>query len=400
MKVAFLSREYPPDTAWGGIGTGYHSLARALARRGHQVHVICQAAGQPGDLIDDGVFVHRVGTNPKRYSVLARLNYSLHAWLKLRELIRKQGIDIVEATYWGAEGLLYSLRTRAPLVVGIQSAARDIIGTRTYSGMAQLTSLKILSRLEDFTIRRASLVSANSRAMYIEATDRLHIDPGKVEIVHHAVDTEKYRFVASDIRGRLGIPINAPLVLFVGRLEARKGVHILCQAIPEIIKGLPATRFVLLGRDTNTAPEGGSFRSYIAREAEVHGFSNNLILTDFLSQDELVKLYSACDVFVLPSLQEAFGLVVLEAMACGKPVVATATGIVPELGLDGASGIMVPTNDAAELAQAIVKLLRLGEEDKQRIARRNRELVESSFSLPVWADNVVQFYDKALKGGT
>ena len=85
MRVALLSREYPPDTVWGGIATMYHTLSHALADSGHEVHVICQAASEPRDFIDNGVFVHRVGTNPKRYSAMARIDYSIHAWLKLRD---------------------------------------------------------------------------------------------------------------------------------------------------------------------------------------------------------------------------------------------------------------------------------------------------------------------------
>ena len=85
MKIALLTREYPPDTAWGGIATFYYSLSRALAQRGHEVHVICQAVNGPEEYASDGVLVHRVGTNPKRYSALARVNYSFRAWRKLRE---------------------------------------------------------------------------------------------------------------------------------------------------------------------------------------------------------------------------------------------------------------------------------------------------------------------------
>ena len=70
MKVAFLSREYPPDTAWGGLASGYYNIAHALVKQGHEVHIICQAVEKAGDYIDGGVFVHRVGTNPRRYSAI------------------------------------------------------------------------------------------------------------------------------------------------------------------------------------------------------------------------------------------------------------------------------------------------------------------------------------------
>jgi glycosyltransferase involved in cell wall biosynthesis len=182
----------------------------------------------------------------------------------------------------------------------------------------------------------------------------------------------------------------------VGRLEARKGVQVLCEAIPEVIKSAPMTKFVLVGQDTNTATDGGSIKRHITEEAQGRGFMDSIVLIDFLSEDELIQLYSACDVFVLPSLYETFGLVTMEAMACGKPVVATATGVIPELGLDGESGIMVPLGDAGALAEAMIKLLLLKNEEKRLIARKNRELIEARFSIPAWVDKMVDVYEKAL----
>jgi glycosyltransferase involved in cell wall biosynthesis len=375
----------------------YRSLARALAQRGHEVHVICQAVGETKDVIDNGVFVHRVGTNPKRYSAMARINYSFYAWFKLREIIRQYDIEIVEAAYWGAEALLYGLGRRTPLAVRIASSASDILRTRTYSGIKQLGSLKILSFLEDFSVKRADRVVATTKDQYALLIERLHIDPEKVDVIHHAIDVTKYSYVESDVRQRLEMPRDVPLVLFVGRLEARKGVHILCQAIPEIIETMPATKFILVGQDTSSAPDGSSMKAYVIEQAKKGGFGDNLTFIDFLPEGELIELYSACDLVVSPSLQESFGLVVLEAMACGKPVVATATGLVPELGLDGTRGIMVPPGDVGRLAKGIIRLLLLSDDDKNLAAKRNLELVEAEFSIPEWVDKVIEVYEKALK---
>lgn len=400
MRMAFLTREYPPDTLWGGVAVVYHTLARALVKRGHEVHVICQAVDKPKDLVEEGIFVHRVGTNPKRYSAIARINYSFYAWRKLREVIKKYRIEIVESTYWGADALLYSLNKHTPLIVRLDVSASDILRTKTYSGIKQLLSLKILSYLENFSAKRADQLIAISKDIYTEVIKRLYIDPAKVNIVYHAIDTEKYRFVESDVRERLEIAGDIPLVLFVGRLELRKGIHVLCQAIPEIIKSMPTTRFMLIGRDTNTAPNGGSFKSYILDMAQAYGLQGNIVFIDFSPPEELVQLYSACDVFVSPSLHESFGLPTLEAMACGRPVVATPTGIVPELEAYGLKGLeIVPIGDAGKLAQAIIRLLALGEEESQQIARENRQLVEAKFLILAWADKTIEVYEKVLRRG-
>jgi len=138
-------------------------------------------------------------------------------------------------------------------------------------------------------------------------------------------------------------------------------------------------------------------KSYIDKEATSKGYRDNLLFIDSLGHDELIPLYSACDVFVLPSLREGFSMVILEAMACGKPVVATSTCVAPELDFDGESGIMVSPGDASGLAKALMKLLSLTEEDRKQVARKNRALVESRFSIPAWVSRVVDVYQKALE---
>jgi len=396
VRVAFLTREYPPDSAWGGIATMYQSLARALAERGHEVHVICQALDERGDSTDGGVFVHRVGTNPRRYSALARVNYGLHAWRKLREVIREHSVDVVEAAYWGAEGFLYGLRRRTPLVVRVATSARDVVSTGTYSGRREWLSLKALSLLEDSSARRADRIIVTTGGLHAPLSARLGVSPGRVDVVRHAVKADEFVCVESGIRATLGIPGEAPVVLFVGRLEARKGPHVLSEAIPYVARRVPSTVFVLVGRDTDTSPAGGSMKSHIADRARESGVADQLVFVDSLPQPELVELYSTCDLVVSPSLHESFGLVVLEAMAFGKPVVATATGLVPELGFDGTGGIMVAPGDIGELAEAVVKLLSLDSEGRKLAAARNRSLVETEFSMPRWVDNVVAVYERAI----
>jgi glycosyltransferase involved in cell wall biosynthesis len=398
MRVVIVSREYPPDSTWGGVATGYYKLTQGLAQLGNQVHVICQAVGKPREYVDEGVFVHRVGTNWKRYSALGRINFTVYAWLKLRKIIREHGVEVVEAPYWSAEGSLYSLHKQTPLVVRSQSSAHESISTGTYSGKRELVKLKILAWLADFTAKRADRIVADSKVNYDGMITRLHIDAGKIEVVYPATDTQRFKLVPSNIRDELGVGNGVPVVLSVGRLEAKKGAHILCQAIPGIVQSASSARFILIGRDTNSAPGGGSFKDYITEKARDGGFMDNLMFIDFLPEDKLIQLYSACDLFVLPSLEESFGAVIIEAMACGKPVVATSTGIAIELEPLALKGLkVVPVGDAPKLAEAAIAMLSLTEEDRKHVARQNRALVEERFSLAVWVDKMTEVYEELLK---
>ena len=179
----------------------------------------------------DGVEVHRVGTKPERHSALARFDYTVRAWLKLREIIRKRNIELVCASHWGAEGFLCSVFEHVPLVVTTHTAARDVLDSKTYSGNAEYLSLKILSAFEEFTIKRASRVIANSKDTFAHVISNSALSPEKIDIVHHSVDTEQFKpgMVNSMLRKELGISDTAPIALTVGRLEQRKGTHILSQ---------------------------------------------------------------------------------------------------------------------------------------------------------------------------
>lgn len=398
MRIAIVSREYPPDTLWGGESIVYYNLARELAKRGHEVHVICQAVGKPLDLIEETVFIHRVGTNAKRYSAIARINYNFYAWRKLIEVIKKYGIEIVQTSYWSAEGFPYCLRKQTPLVIQSTSSLYDSIKTRNYSGKRAYLKLKILSCITDFTIRRADRVIADSDTNYSQVTERIRIHPGKVDKIIFGIDTQKFKYVSSDIRVDLDLPNDASLILFVGRLEARKGIHIFSQAIPDIWRIIPNSNFIFLGRDTNSAPGGGSFKKYLSTKIKCDNGVSKLTFIDSLPEEQLVSLYSACDLFVFPSLQESFGLPVIEAMACGKPVVATCTGIALELKPLALKGLeVVPIGDAGRLSEAVVRMLSLTEEDKIQIAKENRNVVEGRFSLHVWVDKMIEVYQKIGK---
>ena len=393
MRIAFLTRNYPPDSLWGGDAVVYHNLARGLAGRGHEVHVICQANGKTGERLQDGVSVHRVGTNPKRYSVIARLNYNFHGWTRLKQIIKTNGIQIVETPDWSAEGFLYSVHKRTPLVVTALGSTDNPLQTKDYSGILQRGALLLMSCFRNLTLRRADRVVAISQDSYEAVLRRYPVDHRRVVKVPLGIDADRFRHTESGVKQtKLGLPESVRVVIYVGRLEARNGAHVLCEAIPLVTARLPSTRFVFVGRDTNTAPKGGSFEQYITNRV---GDSAHFI--DFLPDDELVQLYSASDVCVYPALSSTFGLPIAEAMACGKPVVATPVGIAPELEPYASGGLtVVAVQEPRELAEAIVRYLSSPPAFRAKIAKSNRELIESRFSIPAWVDRVSDLYAELL----
>jgi len=372
----------------------YQRMAKAFVSKGHEVHVICQSTGAPVDREDDHVIVHEVGSDLDRGSAHARINYSYHAWRKLRRLLSQEGFDIVNAEYFLSEGLLHSLTKRGtPLVLQVHAWADGWIETTSRLGLCQR---KLASCLERLAASGADRIIATSKFTSQWLVQKAHLPREKVAVIYEFIDPTQYRPVKPTLRERLGIPENSRIVLFVAGMETRKGPLILAKAIPHILRQMPETRFVMIGRDTNMAPGGGSMKTHIQHFVESEGFAGNLVLTGMVPIRDVVEAYSACDVFVYPGLLEAGGLPPLEAMACNCPVVASATGISAELSNMSPAFLVIEPGNAIALAEAILHLLSLPRHVLRELSAGHRKIVEERFSFERMVDEILAVYEDVI----
>ncbi|HIJ17844.1 MAG TPA: glycosyltransferase family 4 protein [Thermoplasmata archaeon] len=183
-----------------------------------------------------------------------------------------------------------------------------------------------------------------------------------------------------------------PTVLFIGGLEARKGLEYLILAMTSVVRNYSEARLIAVAKTGfRGIDEPGWFRIL----AERAGVTDHLTLLESVSNDELAQLYADCDILVLPSRNEGWGLSLMEAMACSKPVVATRVGGVPELVTDGVEGLLVDPGDVPGLSAAICRLLGDGDE-RDRMGNAGKERVKA-FSWDVAADTVLREYERALQ---
>ena len=395
MRNVILTREYPPETAWGGCAIINHDLARMLARNGHEVHVICQGVDKEYDMIAEGVIIHRVGTDAHTHSITARIKYMVAAWKKLDQLYKQGKIDIVQTDYWGGEGIICILQNKSALVIKAQAGAKSIINAKNYPNFKSYFGLSVLLRLANFAINRADSIIFESKANFLDITGQLNINKEKAYIIYNGVDTNHYHYIPTN-RDKFGLP-NGKIVLFAGRMEQIKGIDILVESIPMVLQNMQDTNFVLVGQDRDTAPGGGSFKAWMKSKASEIGVGNNIIFKDAVTPADLRLLYSICDVLVLPSREESFGLVIAEAMSCGKPVVTTPVGIIQELMQENIRGLeIVPIGDTKKLAKGIIKMLSLDDNEKSQIAKENRTIIEQRYSLNRWSEQIINVYNKTL----
>ncbi|MFE1798033.1 MULTISPECIES: glycogen synthase [unclassified Streptomyces] len=381
MRVGLLTREYPPDV-YGGAGVHVEFLAREL-RPLTDLGVHCWGEGAGG-----GVVRHR------SWPVLDGANDALRTFsVDLSMAAALEDRDLVHSHTWYANlaGHLAKLQYGIPHIM----TAHSLEPLRPWKAEQLGGGYALSSWAERTAIESADGVIAVSGAMREDILGCYpSLDPAKVHIVHNGIDTSLYRpDHGTDVLERLGIDTARPYVLFVGRITRQKGVPHLLRAVRDID---PAAQVVLCAGAPDTPEIDQEFRVLFEELSRVREGVH--WIPQMLPRPEVIQLLTHAAVFVCPSVYEPLGIVNLEAMACGTPVVASRVGGIPEVVEDGETGVLVSVDEDFEtgLAQALDSVLgdagaarRMGEAGRQRAV--------GEFGWDAVARRTVRLYEEILK---
>lgn len=389
MRVDLLTREYPPDI-YGGAGVHVTELVRALRA---DAQVIVRAFGEPRDEPDTA-----------SYRVPAELRDANGAIATLGvDLQMAQdcgGADIVHSHTWYANGAghLAKLLHGVPHVV----TAHSLEPLRPWKAEQLGGGYRVSSWIEKTAFEAADTVIAVSDGMRRDILASYPtLDPTKVVTIYNGIDLARWQPLRDDDRARgLGIDPERPAVIFVGRITRQKGLPYLLRAA----RMLPPEVQVILCAGAPDTPE--ILAEVTGLVEQLQSERDGVVWIDrLLPNDELRIALTASTVFVCPSIYEPLGIVNLEAMACGLPVVGTATGGIPEVIVDGVTGRLVPIQQlqdgtgtptdpdafVADLAAALTEVV----SDPARAAemgRAGRERAETSFSWAAIAEQTLDVY--------
>jgi glycosyltransferase involved in cell wall biosynthesis len=384
MRIGFYTPNYPGLSGDGGIGTYTRSLGRSLAEAGHEVHVL--TPGARASAPDGPVRVHFTRTDhlPGLDLLVPGAGACWHIGRMMRRLARVHHLDLVEFPNWEGYGLCYQRVTRTPIVVRLHTSSAE---AQAIDGSRPTRWHRWDVKRELWQARRADALVTHSHAHRELMSAELGLSADRITVIPHGVPVFP-DFVRSPR------PPGPPTVVYLGRLEHRKGTVELLQAVPEVLDAVPDARFVLIGSDRPHCPGGRTHAQYLEQEfpPEVR---RQVTLAGKLPQPDVDQWLQTADLFVAPSRYESFGLIFLEAMRWGTPVVGTTAGGIPEVVEDGRTGVLVRPEVPGELAAAVVRLLRdpgrrsaLGEEGRRR--------VEREFSVERMARRVADYYDRLL----
>jgi glycogen synthase len=397
MHIVLANQWYPPESGWGGVGMNNYVVAHAYRALGHEVTVLASRVSEriPALHLVDGIQVHRLLVRDhyrlRRLPVIGRyvrpiqqLRYAWRVDRALRELHTRQPIDVVEFAEVNAEGLFHSRNPVAPVVVRCHTPT--FILRRYYRGNEMPFDTQIIGACERRLIRSAHALSAPSNDMARLIERECGLPPQTISAIPNAL------CVKESTQTSLPKAENRVDILHVGRLERVKGVVVLAEAIPQVLRQCPNAYFTFIGEDRRTR-RGTLQRAEIEAYLTAAGAHAHVEFRGAVDQAGLEACYQRADICVVPSmLYESFSYTCAQAMAAGKPVVATRIGGIPETVEDGVTGILVTPGRADELADALVRLARdpslceqMGCAGRERAAREFDPLKVAQRTLHVYA---------------
>ncbi len=349
MKILILSWEYPPRII-GGISRVVYDLAHNLGENGNEVHVLtCWEPGTKEFEQDNYVNVHRVHVynNASNNFVewVMQLNFAMLEYAV--GLVKKIGFDIIHGHDWLIAYAARVLRKSFSLPLITTIHATEYGRNCGIHNDLQRT----INSVEKWLINESDRIIVNSNYMWNELISIFNSDINKMKVINNGVDLRKFDNIVTDYVFRQNYAaVNEKIVFFVGRLVNEKGVHILLNAIPKILANYNDVKFVIAGK-------GPCLNSLIEQSQRLN-ITNRVYFTGYVSEEVLLKLYKCSDIAVFPSTYEPFGIVALEGMVAGIPVVVSDVGGLGEIVNHREDGMKFYSGNSNSLADSILELLK------------------------------------------
>ena len=387
MKILMLSWEYPPRVV-GGISRVVHDLSHKLVNSGHDVTVVTYKDGNvPYFEDDDGVQVYRVDNfmiAPNNFiDWIMQLNFNMIA--KAGEIINEKGnFDVIHAHDWltayAGKTLKHAYNTPLVSTIHATEAGRN-------SGIKGEMQ-KYINDTEWMLTYESSEVIVNSHYMKNELQRLFGLPYEKINVVPNGVNLTLFNGVERDydFRRRFAMD-NEKIILFMGRLVYEKGIGTLISAMPKILNNYHDAKLIIAGK--------GGMIDELRAQVNYLGLGNKVYFTGYLGSKDVQKMYKCADVAVFPSTYEPFGIVALEGMLSGTPVVVSDVGGLNEIVEHGVNGMKSYAGNANSLADSILSLL-FNPDLCEKVTKNAKEKVKAEYNWTKITDETHFTYEKAI----
>lgn len=375
MKICIVAPTFFPLI--GGTEVAIYEIATRLIKHGHKIIIVTRRLEDTKTVENiKGIDVYRVFAPDKPLGILP-LQCSLSN--KLRDIIGTCTlIHQFHLFHMGLATVLIKKMFRKPLVL-------SLMGCDTYDPHHPIP--KALNPYLAWVMNSSDVITSPSRDLANHAREQGC--KKSIEIIPHGVNVNKFNpnVDGSEIRKKLGVKNDELMILSVQRLHLRKKLEYLTSAIRKVVKEKSNIKFVITGK--------GLEKKRLETLVKNLDLSTNVIFTGFVAGNQLPTYYAACDIFVLHTTYEAFGIVLVEAMASGKPIVSTRVGGIPEIVENGRTGLLIPPMNSEMLAEAILKLAD-NEKLRKKMGRNGREKAVKKFDWNVIVEKWLSTYEKII----
>lgn len=397
MKIAIATPLYSTDeNCDSGIALHYKHLTTGLLELGHDVVVYFfpYEIFQSSTFESNGVTVHQLGCSiPKIFyrrgigrffkffktlEWYPTLSMQRQVSTFLHKRVKEDRIDILEAT--SNRGMLANYakhRNRPPICTRVSTTMNSAF---EIAGISSALNYRLEAKFESLQIKKSDSLITHSQRHAKELERELGIPHKNFKLIPHGIPIPKTFQIPTRSKAK-----NLQ-VLFVGRLEKRKGIDVLLRAIPLVLSKLDSVIFSIIGSD----PNGYSKSFFQNNELRDHVYFKGK-----LSEKELSYAYEKCDIFVAPSYYESFGLIYLEAMSFAKPAIGTKVGGIPDVIVDENTGKLIEPGDHRSLAEAIIQLAN-SPEMRLEMGTKGRNRVEALFSIRAMSESTIEHYQEFL----
>jgi len=408
MRTIQLAKRIIRDD-WGGTETVIFETARRLVAKGHPSEVFCTVAS--ADCMEEdlkGLHIRRfpsfypfIGLKPGAREILDKKGGSPFSFAMMRALKKEPGLDLIHlhtGNRLGGIGRMVARQRRIPYVISLHGGAFDIPKAEMDSMAAPTKGTFDYGKVLGMWVGARKVLSDASAILcvgYPESVKAQEKMPDK-NVVYLPNGADTRRFAEGDgpgFRRARGIPEDAFVLLTLARIDSQKNQLLPVRMLPELLKREPRTHVVLVGNVTNTA-----YHDKVVKTAEDLGVREHLTVIPGIASDspDLTSAYHAADVFLLPSIHEPFGIVILEAWSAGLPVMASRIGGIPHFVEDGTDGLLFDPEDDASFLTAFDGVA--GNPERARsLASAGQKKAREHYDWDVIADRLIGVYEDAIR---
>lgn len=389
FRLAVLNTQ-PPHLYYGGVERRILEVTRHLQSEADILVYSGTKAGFKAETSTNNVKFVPIKSTDLIFPI-DNLTYNRNL-LKSKQIYEADIFELHNNSAYGLPGALKKRGLSKPLVHLIHGTLADEYeqgkkGAQTLRGRLANAFMKQQAKQEKNIAQNADVIVTISKYSRAKILEHYGVAEKKIRIVPNGVDIGKFQPTDSAAAKKQFSLEQEPTVLFMGSLVPRKGLSYLIEAAKTVVKQQANVKFLIIGN--------GPLKAQIQKSVASLGLSGNFVFYGNIAENQLASAYNAADVFVLPSIQEGQGIVLLEAQACSKPVVAFGVGGAKEAVKDGESGYLLELGDTEGLAEKLLKLLD-DEALRQNMGTAGRTFITENYTWDLCAKRMLKIYQEAL----